>query len=79
MSNTAYLMATAPGVISPSVRDGFTEETQILARSAGTVPLLWLAMFRPADLVNDTIEVDEVIRRELADTEDCLLYTSRCV
>lgn len=59
MPNSSYLCATDLKSLYPSTTDAsFTPETDVVAYDVRCVPLLWLAMFRPADLVTQSILIE---------------------
>jgi hypothetical protein len=59
MPNSSYLCATGPASLYPSTTDkDFRPDTDVVAYDVRCVPLLWLAMFRPADLVTQTIVIE---------------------
>ncbi|RRR98584.1 hypothetical protein [Glycomyces terrestris] len=60
MPNSSYLCATGLRTLYPSTTDaGFAPATGVVAYDVRCVPLLWLALFRPADLVTQTIVVED--------------------
>ncbi|MFE7559323.1 hypothetical protein [Kitasatospora sp. NPDC057500] len=68
MANYSYLCSTdAPSLYPSSQVAGFDPKTGVVAHDVSCVPLLWLAMFRPADLVTGVFTVDE---DDLDDDED---------
>jgi hypothetical protein len=59
MPNSSYLCATERASLYPSTTDeNFIPSTDVVAFDVRCVPLLWLAMFRPADLVTQSILVE---------------------
>ena len=57
MSNRCYLVGTNAPTIYPSfVNKPFEPEKDTYLASAGCIPLAWLLMFRPSDLVTATFE-----------------------
>ncbi|GAA1695707.1 hypothetical protein GCM10009830_49540 [Glycomyces endophyticus] len=59
MPNSSYLCATDQRTLYPSTTDkGFVPDTDVVAYDVRCVPLLWLALFRPADLVAQTIVIE---------------------
>lgn len=59
MPNSSYLCATGRPSLYPSTTDkDFAPPTDVVAYDVRCVPLLWLAMFRPADLVTQTIVIE---------------------
>ncbi|SDD16416.1 hypothetical protein [Glycomyces harbinensis] len=59
MPNSSYLCATDLRSLYPSTTDkGFDPSKGVVAFDVRCVPLLWLAMFRPADLLTQTITVE---------------------
>ncbi|MER7703708.1 hypothetical protein ABTX81_12505 [Kitasatospora sp. NPDC097605] len=68
MANYSYLCSTDTASLYPSSQvAGFEPRTGVVAHDVFGVPLLWLAMFRPADLVTGVFTVDE---EDLDDDED---------
>jgi hypothetical protein len=60
MANRTYLFVGDHDGINPGWRPGIPGlEQQVLAEDVYCVPLLWLAMFRPADLVTTTFPPDD--------------------
>ncbi|MFF2953779.1 hypothetical protein ACFVVU_20855 [Kitasatospora sp. NPDC057965] len=60
MANYAYLCATEVASLYPSSQlKGFDPQGGVVAHDVSGVPLLWLAMFRPADLVTGVFTLDE--------------------
>lgn len=60
MANRTYLFVGDHDGINPGWRPGIPGlEQQVLAEDVFCVPLLWLAMFRPADLVTTTFPLDD--------------------
>jgi hypothetical protein len=60
MANRSYLFVGDHDGINPGWRAGVPGlEQQVLAEDVYCVPLLWLAMFRPADLVTATFPPDD--------------------
>ncbi|GAA1393098.1 hypothetical protein GCM10009639_25700 [Kitasatospora putterlickiae] len=60
MANYAYLCSVDTASLYPSSQvAGFDPKTGVVAHDVSCVPLLWLAMFRPADLVTGVFTVDE--------------------
>ncbi|MET8700930.1 hypothetical protein ABZW10_18985 [Kitasatospora sp. NPDC004723] len=60
MANYAYLCATEVASLYPSSQlKGFDPQGGVVAHDVSGVPLLWLAMFRPADLVTGVFTIDE--------------------
>lgn len=50
MANRAYLCCSTFGRTYPSYQDArFKPERDTVAGAVSTVPLLWLALFRPSD------------------------------
>ena len=59
MSNRSYLCGTNLETIYPSFVDkSYDSENNTIACDVYCVPLLWTALFRPADLVRKTFKVD---------------------
>ncbi|SDK80320.1 hypothetical protein SAMN05216298_1430 [Glycomyces sambucus] len=59
MPNSSYLCATDLRTVYPSTTDkGFNAATDVVAYDVRCVPLLWLAMFRTADLVTQTVVIE---------------------
>lgn len=59
MSNSSYLCATDLRSLYPSTTDrDFDPSKGVVAYDVRCVPLLWLAMFRPGDLVTQTIVIE---------------------
>ncbi|MFF7456888.1 hypothetical protein [Kitasatospora sp. NPDC008115] len=68
MANYSYLCSADAASLYPSSQvAGFDPRTGVVAHDVSCVPLLWLAMFRPADLVTGVFTVDE---EDLDDGED---------
>lgn len=60
MSNLAYLASSSFSGIYPSAQaKGYKPEKQTVACAIECVPLLWLALFRDADLTTETIATDD--------------------
>ncbi|MFF2656183.1 hypothetical protein ACFVUH_02335 [Kitasatospora sp. NPDC058032] len=60
MANYAYLCTTEVASLYPSSQlKGFDPQGGVIAHDVSGVPLLWLAMFRPADLVTGVFTIDE--------------------
>jgi len=55
MPNRSYLLATNLRLTHPLVEDSELEQTDLVASGIHHVPLLWLAMFRPDDMVRRTV------------------------
>jgi hypothetical protein len=59
MPNSSYLCATDRSSLYPSTTEkDFAPPTDVVAYDVRCVPLLWLAMFRPADLLTQTIVIE---------------------
>ncbi|MDA1361413.1 hypothetical protein O1R50_17430 [Glycomyces luteolus] len=59
MPNSSYLCTADRDSLYPSTTvEGFAPETDVVACDARCVPLLWLALFRPADLRTQTIVIE---------------------
>ncbi|MBD0710905.1 MULTISPECIES: hypothetical protein [unclassified Streptomyces] len=59
MANSSYLCSSDEASLYPSgFVEGFDPATGVVAHDVSGIPLLWLAMFRPADLVTGTFTVD---------------------
>ncbi len=59
MANRSYLCATTKETIYPAfVDDSYSPDEQLIANDVWCVPLLWTALFRPADIVEHTFESD---------------------
>ncbi|MFF2354427.1 hypothetical protein ACFVVL_32250 [Kitasatospora sp. NPDC058115] len=68
MANSSYLCATDVASLYPSSQvSGFDAQGGVVAHDVSGVPLLWLALFRPADLVTAVFTLDE---DDLDDDED---------
>ncbi|MFB7476216.1 hypothetical protein [Kitasatospora sp. NPDC056184] len=68
MANSSYLCATDVASLYPSSQvPGFDPRGGVVAHDVSGVPLLWLALFRPADLVTGVFTIDE---DDLDDDED---------
>ncbi|MFE6865038.1 hypothetical protein ACFVFS_00610 [Kitasatospora sp. NPDC057692] len=68
MANSSYLCATDVASLYPSSQvPGFEPRGGVVAHDVSGVPLLWLALFRPADLVTGVFAIDE---DDLDDGED---------
>lgn len=60
MANSSYLCSSDEASLYPSgFVEGFDPSSGVIAHDVSCVPLLWLGMFRPADLVTGTFTVDE--------------------
>ncbi|MET8978306.1 hypothetical protein ABZX85_22090 [Streptomyces sp. NPDC004539] len=60
MPNSSYLCSCDQPVLYPSSQaGGFDPRTGVIATDAQAVPLLWLAMFRPDDLVTEVFTFEE--------------------
>ncbi|MFG2919669.1 hypothetical protein ACGF0D_43230 [Kitasatospora sp. NPDC048298] len=60
MANYSYLCSADVASLYPSSQvAGFDSQSGVLAHDVSCVPLLWLALFRPADLVTGVFTVDE--------------------
>ncbi|MFG3340942.1 hypothetical protein [Glycomyces sp. NPDC048151] len=59
MPNSSYLCTTDRESLYPSTTDdGFEPDTGVVAYDVRCVPLLWLALFRPADIRTETILIE---------------------
>ncbi|WP_205327272.1 hypothetical protein [Glycomyces sp. YM15] len=59
MPNSSYLCTADRDSLYPSTTvEGFAPATDVVACDASCVPLLWLALFRPADLSTQTILIE---------------------
>jgi len=51
MGNSSYLCLSDDRLIYPSSRDGYQADSQTIATDAGYVPLMWMVLFRGADMM----------------------------
>jgi len=59
MPNSSYLCTADRDTLYPSTTmEGFAPATDVVAYDVRCVPLLWLALFRPADLRTQTIVIE---------------------
>ncbi|MFF3855359.1 hypothetical protein [Micromonospora sp. NPDC002575] len=68
MANLSYLFVTDHDGICPAWAGVPNVAEQVLAEDVAAVPLLWLAMFRPADLVTATFPSDDEDEGDVAVT-----------
>ncbi|MER5354603.1 hypothetical protein ABT093_30265 [Kitasatospora sp. NPDC002551] len=60
MANSSYLCSTDVASLYPSSQvEGFDPQGGVVAHDVSGVPLLWLALFRPADLVTGVFTVED--------------------
>ncbi len=60
MANSTYLCATLEKKTYPSLRtNDFDAEQRTIAMAVDSVPLLWLAIFRPEDLLSESLVTKE--------------------
>jgi hypothetical protein len=59
MANMSYLCGTNKKATYPSVNPAYDSDKQTIACDVWCVPLLWTALFRPADIVKKTFDTDD--------------------
>ena len=74
MANRSYLCVTSQNTTYPSARQpGFNPQQQVIASDTWCVPLLWPALFRPADIVRWVVPGDGQDMTDAADPDDDLV------